>query len=255
MADTKLSAETLVSALAANHKIYVVTDTGLAPDSNAARFSQVATFLTNGLTEETGVDGAADFIPIYDTSEAAANKALPTNLKRAGGLQLLTSGTAAAVATLDIVLTSYTGYRGLKIFLSGLQPVTDGAHIYMRFSTDGGSTYDAGASDYNYSNLLALDDGTSAVVASAAAAQIQMISNTGNASTECVNLEITLLNQTNTAFFCRAMWTAFNTNSFGNGAAYIGGGSREVAQDTDAVRFLFSTGNIGACNYAVYGLI
>lgn len=33
-----------------------------------------------------------------------------------------------------------------------------------------------------------------------------------------------------------------------------GGGAREAAQDTDAIRSLFSAGNIAEGKYAVYGL-
>jgi hypothetical protein len=45
VADTKISAETLVSALKNAYRILVATDTGAAPDSNAATMEQVKQFL------------------------------------------------------------------------------------------------------------------------------------------------------------------------------------------------------------------
>lgn len=45
MADTKVSAETLVSEVKAGYKMYIVCDTGAAPDSNAATMTQLRDFL------------------------------------------------------------------------------------------------------------------------------------------------------------------------------------------------------------------
>lgn len=52
MADTKVSAETLVSAVQGTYKTYIATDTGAAPDSNAATMTQLQTFVlgATGLT-------------------------------------------------------------------------------------------------------------------------------------------------------------------------------------------------------------
>lgn len=74
MADTKLSAETLVSALAGAHKIYVVTDTGVAPGSNAATMSQVEDFI-----------GVRYGIANHSLAVSAAGSALTIALKDSAG--------------------------------------------------------------------------------------------------------------------------------------------------------------------------
>src|SRR5512143_678303 len=51
------------------------------------------------------------------------------------GLVKLTSGTVSNAAASAHVLTSYQGYRQLKFVLTGWQPATDEAHLYMRTST------------------------------------------------------------------------------------------------------------------------
>jgi hypothetical protein len=58
----------------------------------------------------------------------------------AGGWTLINSGTASGATTTDITLP--TGYRLFKLVLGpGFYPGTDGSVIAIRFSYDGGSTY------------------------------------------------------------------------------------------------------------------
>lgn len=170
----------------------------------------------------------------------------------APGMVCLTSGTVAAAA-LNIVLTGYTAYRGIKIFLSGFLPVTDGVNLVMRLSTDGGSTYDAGVNAYGYDLLDAgvVHTGTITSIPIAFSSAI------GNVSSEGYNGEITLLNQSSAAFFTRAQFSGSYMTSAATSAlaSCVGSGARLIAQDTDAVRFLFGAGNIAAGNYAVYGLV
>jgi hypothetical protein len=182
----------------------------------------------------------------------------------ASGLTLLTSGTVSSAATLDLVLTSYTAYRGLVFALSGFKPATDNVALHMRFSTNGGSTYDASAGNYGFGagGVFAgttdgfgsnSDDHISIFDSASGATWVGV----GNGAAEGVNATVTLLNQTSTAFDPRVTFQSVavtaDTSPF-----YIsvsGGGVRIAAQDTDAVRFLFSGGgNIAAGNYAVYGL-
>lgn len=76
MADTKLSAETLVSAVQANYKIYVATDTGIAPDSNAARMSQVKDFLRTAFGTLNDTGGSFAEAAIQSEMEAASSTTL-----------------------------------------------------------------------------------------------------------------------------------------------------------------------------------
>lgn len=67
MADTKVSAETLVSAIKAGYKMYIVCDTGVAPDSNAATMLQVQDFIRTAFG--TANDTGAGFIEAAVQSE------------------------------------------------------------------------------------------------------------------------------------------------------------------------------------------
>ncbi len=212
----------------------------------------------NGLTTDSTPDLAADYVATYDASATGHKKVL---LSKMSGMHLLTSGSASG-ATLDIVLTSYTAYRGIKIFLSSLRPATDAVALWCRFSTDGGSSYDATGYDWGYM-YLGSDDPAGSIPATTStnvgSSTLIYLSSTniGNGAAEGYNGEITLLNQTATAAWSRITHQGYYISSAATpkGGLIYGGGAKETAQDTDAIRFLFSSGNITSGNYAVYGLV
>lgn len=169
------------------------------------------------------------------------------------GVTLLASGTASAVATLDLVLTAYTAYRALWFILSGCIPVTDGGALQCRLSTNGGVSYDAAAGSYKY-DFHFLDTGTPGHVGSSGNTAIIMNDFIGNGAAEGVDIEIWLYNQISTAIKPKVTWRANAYNA--NDTVYIthGGGQRNAAQDTDAIRVMFASGNIASVKYAVLGL-
>ncbi len=212
-----------------------------------------------GLQTEAAPDDTADFIPFHDVSAAEPRKALPTNFKRAGGMQLLNSGTVSSAASLDVVLTGFVGYRALKLILSSFIPVTDSDELWGRVSTDGGSTYDAAG--YSYAGEYSRDSSSSGQVQSASDTKILMASTNAGLGVSNVaaegglDAEITIHDQTDTSRYPRLRYDA---SYFCDGAETMqvrGTGSRENAQDTDALRIMFSTGNIASGKWALYGLI
>jgi hypothetical protein len=221
----------------------------------------------NDLTAETSVVGASDYIPMWDASAGEMNKATPDaivgGLTNVPGFRKLTSGSVTNQATLDIVLTGYTSFRAIKFVLTSFLPVTDDVELWMRFSTDGGSNYDAGATDYAYAVRGLFNNGTSGDVASAGTTRIVLAGFTSatfavsNVAGEGgVDADITLHDQTAVRFgrvlYKSGFVAAVSTNS--TAVLNDGCGSRLTAQDTDAVRFLFESGNIASGNYAVYGM-
>ncbi len=168
------------------------------------------------------------------------------------GLVKLASGTVSA-ATLDLVLTSYTAFKGLKFVLSGFRPATDGADLYMRFSTNGGSSYLA--TNYKYVATESFcDAATSSIYASSSAVAAFLAKTVGSGASFGINAEVTLLNQAASAFIPRVRWGTTHLTSSGEVKDTTGSGVHTTAQDVDAVRFLFSAGNITAGNYSLYGL-
>jgi hypothetical protein len=139
-----------------------------------------------------------------------------------------------------------------------LLPATDGVDLYVRFSTDGGATYDA--TGYNYAWSKVSDSGTATGGGSGSANQIVIASSgagVGNASTEGYCGTVELHKQTSTALWCRITHSGYFIDAQATPAAHAmtGGGAREAAQDTDALRFLFSSGNITSGIWAAYGML
>lgn len=184
------------------------------------------------------------------TQGASANPAWSTISQ---DFVLLTSGTVSAVATLDIALTSYTAYKTLMLILQNFIPATDGVALWARSSTDGGSTYDASAGNYRYA--LRENFATSAgSTASTSAAQIVMsASSIGNDSVGGVHVVAYLHNWPATAPHARVDWIGSYYATDDNTVSLWGDGRRLAAQDADAIRILFSSGNITSGKYALYG--
>ena len=165
------------------------------------------------------------------------------------GFTKLNSGSASG-ATLDIVMTSYTAYKHKKLVVT-LIPVTDGVSLDMRFSTNGGGAYDAGATDYG----IEVISGGATTSANTTGITLSSGGLIGNAATEGFSADINLYDTTDAALWTRA---SFHGVQIDNTATPVvrfphGGAARRAAQDTDAVRFLFSAGNIASGAWTLYG--
>lgn len=204
-----------------------------------------------GLTEETAPEPATDYLPFYDASASAPRKA---KLQRLSGMPLIASGTISNQATLDIPLI--TGYRAFKIVLTSVRPQTDNVSLYMRTSTDGGSTFDSSAGNYSWGyNYFESDGGDINSAGSDSDTEIELATTAtalGNAAGENWNGEITLYDpagsQTKLVTF-----EATSISAAGVKESYRGVGARNATADIDAVRFVPSSGNLASGSWALYG--
>jgi len=212
--------------------------------------------ILNALTEDTAPDPDADYVLTYDTSAAAARKALPYRL---GSLAFLTSGTASASATLDFVLTSYiaAGWLDFLFVLDHVLPATDGVDLYMRTSTDGGSTFDAGANAYVYMQADGRTETGTVVGATGNSATFIALNDTGigigNVANEGWSGEVKIINPVGTGHL-RALWRGIYQSAASVYAGPLGMAARDAAGDVDAVRFLMSSGNIASGTIRMYGI-
>lgn len=189
------------------------------------------------VTDTTGTTGIA-----WDLGTAGQAKATATN---AGKWIRLATATASNSATIDFTgLTS--AYAAYLVVWAHVAPATDGAALCLRTSTDGGSTYDSGAGNYAYYNLNDADS------ASATEIRIQP-SGTGNAANEHTS-GVMYINNPSAAQYCTIIWEDANRDSAGTFTSNQGAGQRLAAADVDAIRFLFSSGNIASGRIDLYGL-
>lgn len=198
--------------------------------------------------------GAWARLPVGTAGQVLTSNGAGQNLSWASAGQiLLATGSAAATATMDIVLSTFTAYRGLVIKLYGCLPSTDGSDLRIQFSTDAGSSYIA--SGYNSSRTENVE-GTPNDTGLGSTSIITVGLAIGSAANEGFNGSFEILNQASSAFWPRINWQGYFINSTATpaGVHTIGGGANETAQDMNGIRFAFSAGNITA-SYAVYGLV
>jgi hypothetical protein len=174
------------------------------------------------------------------------------------GVVKLNSGSVSAAATLDIAMTSYTAYRNKRLVLSNFLPATDNVILQMQVSTDGGSTYLSTAIYDHFNRADATNSGLTTTGTAAGSTALSITnagaaSEIGNASTEGVEVEIAMLNTTSTAREPVFWWAGVYRSTAGNGIGFRGYGHVQATQDTDAVRILFSSGNIAEGEWTLYG--
>lgn len=181
--------------------------------------------------------------------------ALPTFQDAAGGgdVVLLGSGTVSAAATLDIALTGFSAYRAFKILANSFRPATDGARLWLRTSTDGGSSFSAGASDYAYGTYYDIPELDQGAEGDQTLSQIVMTEDVGNVAAEACQVEIMIYDPFNAAVHTKARFESMCRRTNGGFAMTRGAGQRNAAEDVDAVRLMFSAGNITSGTWALYG--
>jgi len=166
----------------------------------------------------------------------------------AGGSFLIATFTASAQATLDI--TGITGYYQYYISVDSLVPATGNAALRIRTSSDNGSSFDAGSTDY-----ASVTAGTTAFNDNATDHIRTSTQSSGTESDGGISGYIRMINPASTSKFCSLLGhLGCPTNGTG---PYMGllFGARNSAADVDAIRFYFSTGNITSGTVKLYGIV
>lgn len=176
------------------------------------------------------------------------------NLSR-GWVHLKTK-TASSQATLDFVgLSVYPKY---KVELEGVYPATDATSLLMRVSTDNGANYIAAAS-YATVGYVRTNFPTEGDVATSGATSFNVVgdgSNTQeNSAAGSLSGTLTINSRGSATLQTRILSQVEYLNSSGVflSRADISGAITAGAA-TNAIRFLFSSGNISAGTFRLYGL-
>jgi len=170
-----------------------------------------------------------------------------------GAWTFISSATASASATVELTGISST-YDHYEVRITDVVPATDGQNLNMRTSTDGGSTYESGASTYRF----AVEYGQSSSEAHSdnigTTTYARLMDTVGNAAGEGGHAVVNLAGCSGTAIN-KTWWVhAMYVDSSGNARGFSGIGMRDAVADIDAVQFLFQSGNIASGTFALYGL-
>lgn len=184
-----------------------------------------------------------------------AVREMMAQLKAGVGEQLLTTQTAAASATIDFVLTSYLStYRAFKVVMTGVAPATDDVQFVMRTSTNAGSSYDSGASDYKWGSHALSDAGTATPLGDTADTSIRIAASVDNSATSSLSGEVWLYKPASTTLHTNVKSDVVFVANGGDLIRQSCMGQRATAADVDAIRFLMSSGNIASGTFALFGI-
>ena len=172
-----------------------------------------------------------------------------------GALVFLEEHIASSSAQLDFTNWYSTDYEEYWISVIGVLPATDGGKLYMRFSSDGGSTYDS-ATNYRWYDHVKGSGGFSAVYGSNSASQIDVSSagTENTTSTTVFNAQIKLYNPGNTTRRKGVTFTAITLSADGNYYGEEGGGVWTSTNNINAIRFLESSSVIAEGTIRIYGV-
>jgi hypothetical protein len=221
--------------------------------------SNSAFVVTTGVVAIVG--GSVGIVKVLDEDTMSSNSATwPPSQQSTkayvdgkASLQFISSQDASASATLDFTGFDATTYDSYLFEFANLIPATDTDALWIRTSTDGGSTYDSGASDYAY-GYTGRKNGASVNGISAAATSVVLTPAVGSAAgEEGVSGKMHLHHPHLTK---KTMMTgeAVLFDSAGGLNILQCSGIRLSSADVDALRFMFSTGNIASGTITMYGL-
>lgn len=172
------------------------------------------------------------------------------NLTNTGSWEHIRTDNPASVASVN-----YTGLSAFRILRSKgwLRPATDIVGLMFRTSTNNGSSYDAGASDYNTAYLF-----QSGAVAGASDATLGTsfnpnISGIGNVAPEAVWFDLTLY-EFNQAQHCGFLCQLFQLTGTTTTLTGVMSGRRLSTTARNAFQVLHTSGNIAAGNLQLQGI-
>jgi hypothetical protein len=168
-------------------------------------------------------------------------------------LVLISTQTASASATIDFTGLNST-YNKYIVEISGVIPATDGSALWMRTSSNGGSSYDAGAADYSWGYIALTAGSTVTQNTDSSDDSIELSADQGTDTNESGAFTVEIINPSATNF-TKVLYRGTWQNSGGALLmCYGGGGIRSSAADVDAIRFLYASGNIEAGVFKLYGV-
>lgn len=217
---------------------------------------------SNTITCTRGQEGTAaqnwsgtELIEARLTADGLNEKADVADLPAAPALKFIASATASNSATLSF--TDLGDYAYVEFVFVNLLPEVNDQEFWMRTSSNNGTSYDSGTSDYGVahlgrtgatSQLISLNP-TNKITLCQAAAGLDV----SNEVNEGISGNCRIFDPSALAY-TRVNYQIGFINGNGNAAAYSGSGVRLATTGVNGARFLFSSGNITSGSIYVYGL-
>jgi len=228
-----------------------------------------ATAILDAMVGDSGSGGTKGLAPAPASGDAAAGKylkadgtwAVPPGTATGGGLVLVQEQVASTSATLDFTSWYSSTYDVYEIVFLNVVPASNGVDLYLRVSTDTGSTWKSGASDYAWMQQGSTPPTSNTVFGDEADAQIA-VSWTGGTGMQASAADggfsgtVRLYNPGSSAsykhFLGQGIQDSSSTGTFVSSTVH---GAYLATTAIDGLRVLFSSGDITSGTVRVYGLV
>ena len=197
------------------------------------------------LISATGTPGSGNFLRGDGTWQVVSS-----------GMSFISSTDISDAATYDFTAVDASSYDNYVIHTMNLTPATDDVGFELLTSSNGGSSYDTGASDYSWMTQASgvSDDGAddSIMLNGTTAASTYRL---GSAAGEDGGSFVIYIAAPHLAKKTLIHWNGAIINSDGLANRAINGSAgRMSSADVDAFRLKFTSGNIESGTVTVYGL-
>ncbi len=178
-----------------------------------------------------------------------------------GGLTLLATATASNSATIDFTSLIDSTFDVYLFTFSNVLPVSNAVHLWLRTDANAGASFDAGTNNYTYAAISIGAENNVGTEKSGTGSTEIPISATfpggswGNVSSEGGEGSVLLFNPSDSGSHTRLIFEAAWTREGSPNVAFTkGGGIRQSAAIVNALRFMFSSGNISTGDFKLYGI-
>ena len=210
---------------------------------------------------QSAIDSVRFFEVTADSNISAIFSVYKVTQTTGGAKQHIETIEANSQSSVDFtsVFDPDDGFDRYEIYADNVVASIDAENLYARLSTNGGSTWDSGTSDYAYSTYNVTSGGNTASNGSSGASEIQwIIRNVGAnpASNDTAQFQMLVSEPTNAgrATVLRDNYSQ-NVDSFADtfSSGYTGG-IRLTQSAIDSIQFFMSSGDIESGTFSVYGI-
>lgn len=170
-----------------------------------------------------------------------------------GALQYIETKTASSSSALTFTGLN-SNYKSYLVICRNILPASGGAHLLLRTSTNGGSSYDSGASDYAFTSI-SWAAGAQFISSDNAETYLEMVRNLSGTAGHGWGGHFYIHNPSGSGNYTVVEGGGSGWNGSGNYATNSIGGARIAAADVDAIQLYMSTGNIASGTFLLYGII
>jgi len=222
----------------------------LLPDQVITLVCDGSNWRSSSVSAGTGTSGyvlTANGVGTPSTYQAASS-----------GLTLISTSTISGSPS-ELTITSGidSTYEDYLVILEDIIIATDGQPLNLQISDDGGSTYESGATDYEYHVAISDSSATTYVgQASAGTTFIRLANSLGNTSADGMTMNLWLRNPASAAtnFKCDFHGSAHRTTSPSFRNAFGVGCYNAATSAVDAIRIYAGSGNLTSGTVRLYGV-